>query len=147
MAPPLRADAFGALAAGDVIGHTAPGKTPWRSIGDQCCDFCRLGLRQQQKRTRFFFCKRPRRFLTVGRRQNFGALGDVAGHRLEPPHAARAETLAQCVDQSRITFRRVALRPRALPRKRGGMEGEAELISICRAGIGSARVMASPIAS
>src|ERR1700692_1872582 len=51
-APPLRADAFGALRAGDVISHAAPAKSPRRPVRHECGAFRRFGLRQQQERAR-----------------------------------------------------------------------------------------------
>ena len=97
MPPPFGADAFRPLRAGDVVGHAAPAETPRRTVGDERGDILdRLGVGQQQKRTRFLLPRlRPRGCLAVERRQHFGAFGQVTGHRFEAPHAVWSKTFAQ----------------------------------------------------
>ena len=144
--PPFAADAFRPLAAGDVISHAAPAKTPRRSVGDKSRDFRRLGLRQKQQRTRLSSAsgqagsspRVPRCRLRSGSRR-------VLGYGWRPARTAvRAAGRA-----ARAAYRS---RPRNVRRRRRAPGDQSPdksvpLISICRAGIGSARVTARPIAS
>ena len=103
-APPFGADTLRSLRGFDVVAHAAPAKPPRRTVGDKRGDLGRLGARQQKERARLLRMGPVRRRAAVDRRQNFGAFGKMTGYRLEPPHAVRAETLAQRIDQSRATL-------------------------------------------
>ena len=108
MAPPFGADAFRTLRAGDVVGHAAPAKPPRRTVGNKRGHFGRLGAGQEQERA-LLLRRGPSRNFAVDRRQDFGALGKMTGDRREAPHARRAETLAQRIDQGRATLGAVAI--------------------------------------
>ena len=133
-------DAFRALGAGDLVGHAAPAETPRRTVGDERGDLGRLGMRQEQQRARFRSgcgcrsdrrrqpCRRPAAALRRAREGDW------------PP----ARTAARSADRdagAAYRSRRATLRVgRRSPVRR-------RCSSVCRAGIGSARVTARPTAS
>jgi hypothetical protein len=47
--------------------------------------------------------------LLIDRRQRFGAFGEMAFAGCEPAHPIRAETLPQCIDQTRALLGAVTL--------------------------------------
>ena len=142
-APPFGADAFRALRTGDVIGRAAPAKSPWRTVGDKRGDFGRFGAGQQQKRTRLLRGRPGRKNFAADRRQNFRAFGEMTGDGRKTPHASPGRDVGGAYRS----------RPRSVPRDRHAptltspLAEDKEVNSICRAGIGSAWMTASPTAS
>ena len=101
--------------------------------GTRAIDFGRLGPRQQQQRAAAAPASGAGQAAgCLARRAQavFGSFGQMACHRLEPPHAARTEPLPQAVDQRRATLRPVGAsasgRKLRLPRLHAFGDGDGE---------------------